>query len=144
MPPRERQVDRGSRVARRIVSLSGTELRTARLACGLTLAEIGKAVGLSYSQVGRIERGEHASVSVAQMARIGSVVGLDLSVRFYPGGSPLRDTAQLALLERFRKLLGAGLIFRTEVLLPGLATNVRGTPTSLAPVTRSASKRRPA
>jgi transcriptional regulator with XRE-family HTH domain len=119
MPPRERRVDRGSRLARRLVASSGAEIRAARLSRGLTLEEVGRAVHLSYSQVGRIERGEHAAVSVEQLAKIGSVVGLDVSLRMYPGGVPLRDAAQLALLERFRRRLSADLIFRTEVPLPG-------------------------
>ena len=47
------------------------------------------------------------------------MVGLDLNVRFYPGGSPLRDAAHIALLERFRLQLSPELTFRTEVPLPG-------------------------
>ena len=100
---------------------TGTEIRNARIASGLSLESVGRAVRLSYSQVGRIERAEHPSVSVAQLSQIGSVVGLDLSVRFYPGGSPLRDAAHVALLEQFRVRLSPGLTFRTEVPLPGPA-----------------------
>lgn len=98
---------------------SGTDIRTARVASGLGLVDVGRAVGLSYSQVGRIERGEHPSVTVAQLAKVSAVVGLDISLRFYPGGSPLRDTAHVALLERFRGCLSPELTFRTEVPLPG-------------------------
>ena len=53
-----------------------------------------------------------------QLARIGSVVGLDLSVRAYPNGAPLRDKAQLALLARFRERLSATLSVQSEVPLP--------------------------
>ena len=119
MPPKERAADRGSRFARRIIVASGADVRTARVVSGLSLKGVGRAVGLSYSQVGRIERGEHPSVTIAQLAMIGSVVGLDISLRFYPGGSPLRDTAHVALLERFRECLSPELTFRTEVPLPG-------------------------
>jgi transcriptional regulator with XRE-family HTH domain len=120
MSSKERPSDRGTRLARRITVTSGTELRNARVASGLSLEDVGRAVRLSYTQVGRIERAEHPSVSVAQLARIGSVVGLDLSVRFYPGASPLRDAAHIALLERFRTRLSPQLTLRTEVPLPGL------------------------
>jgi hypothetical protein len=72
---------------------------------------------MSYSQVGRIERAMHPSVSMLQLARIASVVGLDLSVRTYPNGSPLRDKAQLALLQRFRSHLSPKLSVQTEVPL---------------------------
>ncbi len=119
MASKERPVDRGSRCSRRILINSGTEIRNARVASGLSLEEVGRAVKLSYSQVGRIERAEHPSVSIVQLARIGSVVGLDLNVRFYANGSPLRDAVHLALLERFRAHLSPELTFRTEVPLPG-------------------------
>ncbi len=119
MASRERAIDRGTRLGRRVLVVSGTEIRNARIGLGLSLEEVGRAVHLSYSQVGRIERAEHPSVSVIQLAQIGSVVGLDLSVRFYAGGSPLRDAAHLALIARFRACLPVTLAFRTEVALPG-------------------------
>jgi transcriptional regulator with XRE-family HTH domain len=119
MASKERAVDRGTRSGRRILLTSGSELRNARIGTGLSLTDVGRAVRLSYSQVGRIERAEHPSVSVAQLAQIGSVVGLDLSVRFYPGASPLRDAAHIALLERFRSRLSVALTFRTEVPVAG-------------------------
>lgn len=84
----------------------------------MSLAEVGRATGMSYSQVGRIERAAHPSVSILQLARIASVVGLDLSVRIYPNGSPLRDKAHLMLIQRFRDRLSPNLSVRTEVPLP--------------------------
>jgi hypothetical protein len=45
-------------------------------------------------------------------------VGLDLALRAYPAGDPIRDRAQLALLERLRKRLHPSLRWRTEVPLP--------------------------
>jgi hypothetical protein len=44
-----------------------------------------------------------------------ATVGLELSARGYPVGSPLRDAPQLSLLGRFRARLGPNLTFRTEV-----------------------------
>lgn len=73
---------------------------------------------MSHSQVGRIERASHPSVSVIQLARIASVVGLDLSLRTYPNGSPFRDAAHLALLLRFRQRISPLLKVRSEVPLP--------------------------
>ena len=57
-------------------------------------------------------------MSVDQLARACSAVGLRLIVRAVPDGDPAMDAGQLALLERFRKLLPAGTTFRTEVPLP--------------------------
>lgn len=118
MGTKERPIDRGTRLGRRIIIASGAELRIARVGLGLSLDHVGLAVGMSHSQVGRIERALHPSVSIMQLARICSVVGLDLSVRTYPNGSPLRDKSHLALLERFRKRLSAKLSVRSEVPLP--------------------------
>lgn len=118
MGSKERAVDRGTRHARYAIVTSGREIRQARLAGGLSQRAVGHAVGLSYSQVGRIERAVHPTVSVAQLARIASVVGLDLSVRFYPGPTRLRDSAHLALIARFRAKLSPDLTVRTEVPLP--------------------------
>lgn len=115
---KERAVDRGTRLGRRLIGTTGSELRMARESVGLSLAEVGRAVGMSYSQVGRIERATHPSVSILQLARIASVVGLDLSVRTYPNGSPFRDRAHLALIQRFRESLSPNLRIRTEVPLP--------------------------
>ena len=53
-----------------------------------------------------------------QVARIGAVVGLQVRLRAYPGMDPIRDIAQVRLLERCRKRLGPGLTVRIEVPLP--------------------------
>jgi transcriptional regulator with XRE-family HTH domain len=118
MPARERAVDRGTRVARRDLAATGADLRNARISAGLTLEDVGRAVGLSGSQVGRIERSRHEAVTVAQLAKIGAVVGLDVRIRAYPGPDPIRDAAQTALLSRLRERLHPALTFRTEVPLP--------------------------
>ena len=47
-----------------------------------------------------------------------AVVGLDLSIRAFPSGDPIRDRAQLALLQRLRARLHPGLRWSTEVPLP--------------------------
>jgi hypothetical protein len=73
---------------------------------------------MSYTTVGRIERAEYPSVTVAQLTRVGAAVGLDVRVRTYPGPDPIRDAAQVALMERLRGRLHPGLRFRTEVPLP--------------------------
>lgn len=73
---------------------------------------------MSYTQVGRIERAVHANVTTVQLGRIGAVVGLDVRVRAFPGPAPLRDAAQLALLDRLRARLHPDLTLRTEVPLP--------------------------
>lgn len=96
----------------------GTDIRTARLMAGKTLRDVGRAAGMSYSQVGRIERAALPKASILHLAKVGAVVGLDIRLRAYPGPDPLRDAGQIALLERLRSLLAPDLVMRTEVPLP--------------------------
>lgn len=117
MPPKERAFDRGSRRGRGLVLELARELRVARIGHGLSQQVVGNAVGLSGSEVGRIERGQVASVSLLNLARLMSVVGLDLSARAYPTGTTLRDQAQLALLHRLHVQLPITLPWHTEVLV---------------------------
>ncbi len=72
---------------------------------------------MSHSKVGRFERSA-APVSVEFVASLCAVVGLDLAIRTFPAGDPIRDRAQLTLLERLRGRLDPSLRWRTEVPLP--------------------------
>jgi len=96
----------------------GSEIRTARLAAGASQAAAAGEAGMSRSQYGRIERGELVRLSFEQACRAAAAVGLDLSVRTFPDGDPVRDAGQLRLLERFHALLPMGATWRTEVPLP--------------------------
>jgi transcriptional regulator with XRE-family HTH domain len=118
MSTRERPIDRGRRIAAADRFRIGSEFRVARHVVGKSLDEIGRACGMSASQVGRIERAALQSVSVDQLARLGAAVGLDVRVRAYPGPDPVLDAGQVALLGRLRDRLHPGLGFRTEVPLP--------------------------
>jgi len=83
----------------------GAEVRGARRMAGISQDTLGAAVGLSGSEVGRVERGEAPWVTIVHAARLLSAVGLDLWVRAYPGGPPVRDVAHLLLLARFEARL---------------------------------------
>ena len=96
----------------------GREFREARLAGGISLRTAAAAVGLSHSQFGRIERGELPNVSVEQLCRACTAVGLRFAGRAYPHGDPVRDRAQLALIARFRDRLPQQIGVRVEVPLP--------------------------
>jgi len=79
----------------------GAEIRGARRMAGISQDTLGAAVGLSGSEVGRVERGEASWLTIVHAARLVSAVGLDLWVRAYPGGPPVRDAAHLRLLAAF-------------------------------------------
>ncbi len=76
------------------------------------------AAGVSHATVGRIERGQQGGASLGVLSRVCVGVGLDLSVRAFPGGDPIRDAAQVRLLARLRIRIGSGLLWRTEVPIP--------------------------
>lgn len=118
MPTRERAQDRAARSARADLIRVGTDLRLARVNAGLSLAEVGRAAGISGSQVSRIERAIGGAIGVLQLARIGGAVGLRVRIQAYPDGDPLRDVAHIRLFERFRPRLHADLGIRSEVPLP--------------------------
>jgi transcriptional regulator with XRE-family HTH domain len=111
----ESRISRADRRTRWLLDRLGTELRTARQSAGLTLDQVGKAVRLSPSELSRIERGFAPWLDIGVLCRIASVVGLDVSLRLYPAGEPLRDLAHLRLADAFRSLLGSGLVVRAEV-----------------------------
>ena len=96
----------------------GADHRIARVGAGLSLREAAAASGSSRSQIWRFERGEIDRVSISDLGAWFSVVGLDLVAKAFPAGDPIRDRAQLALLERFRARLHPTLRWRTEVPLP--------------------------
>ena len=118
MAVRQRLGDRGSEDARRAILATGTELRTARVALGLSLNDAARAAGMSRPQLARLERGLIRRPTVDQLARASRALGLRISLRLFPDGSPVRDAGQLALLDRFERLLGSSLTLRREVALP--------------------------
>lgn len=96
----------------------GDELHRARIAAGLSQSEVGRAIGASHATVGRYERGVEPRVSLLALSRALAVVGLELSARAFPAGSPLRDRAHAELVERLRARLHPSLAWRTEVPFP--------------------------
>jgi len=105
-------------MGRRQRQRAGEELRRARLGAGLSQRVLGRIIGLSHSAVGRLERGELQRVTVERIAVAAAALGLDLRIGLFPAGSPVRDAAHLALIERLRQRVGPGLRWRAEVPVP--------------------------
>ena len=112
---RDRRTDRGRRESRRRLAAIGDELREARLSAGLSQRQLAETVGISHSEVSRVELAQSERVPYQTLAMIGAVLGLDVSIRAFPGGEPIRDAAQVALLGRLRSQLEPSLRWRTEV-----------------------------
>jgi transcriptional regulator with XRE-family HTH domain len=116
MPIRRTTIDEATRRSKRQYAELVGELRMARHGAGLSQAAVGRAIGVSRPMVGAWERNRHLPTPI-QIGRWGAAVGLDVSIRAFPGGAPLRDIGQLRLLERFRILVGDRWTWRTEVAL---------------------------
>ena len=98
---RNRVAEAQRRMRRQLAELLD-EIHERRLMSGATQAGLGEAVGISRSLVGTLERDELEDPGLIQLARLAAAVGLDLSLRAFPGSSPLRDAAQVQLLNRLR------------------------------------------
>lgn len=118
MATRERPGDRGRWAVREALVRVRREARLARIEAALSQREVARAIGSSHSKVGRFERGEIANPPLDFVGAYCAVVGLELGLRAFPAGDPIRDRAQLALLERLRVRLAPSLRWRTEVPLP--------------------------
>ena len=117
MPTVERTRALGKRNASRIRQHLAGELRTARLAAGLSQRHVAGAAGTSQSQVSRTELGQAVGSSLEDLALHCAALGLRLDVRTFPIGSPVRDAGQLHLIERFRDEVHEIFGWATEVLV---------------------------
>lgn len=118
MATKQRPAAIGAARGRRILADLVAETRTVRLDRGLSLGDVGRAVGISQPTMTRFEHLQIDDVGIIRLSQILAVVGVDLSARAYPGGQPLRDAGHVRLLSRFRALLHPSLAWATEVPLP--------------------------
>ena len=118
MPAKIRALDRAAQAADQLVARLGRELREARITRGLSQASVAAAAGLTQARVSRIERGRDHRSTIDMLARFAATVGLELSIRLFPGGQPVRDRAHVALLERFKAAVGNSWNWASEVPLP--------------------------
>jgi len=115
MPVRTRAIDRGTARGRALVAQLCRELEDARTDRGLSYAALGRVIGISGQQVGRICQGRSPEASLIRLAQLFALVGLQLSAKGFPSGQPIRDAGHTALLERFRRRLAPTLEWRLEV-----------------------------
>lgn len=118
MTRRPAVVELGRLHGQEVVALVAREFRIARLDRGLSQRAVAAAVEIDRSSISRIERGRAEDLSLVTAAELLAAVGLELSVRTYPAGPPLRDAAHADLLRRFRARLHRSLDWATEVPLP--------------------------
>lgn len=102
----------------RLLHTIGDDLREARLIAGLNQADVARTLGTTRRRLGRIENGRNQLVPLADLVMHAGIVGLRLHAKLYPAGPPLRDKAQLALLDRFRQRLSPVWHIRLEEPIP--------------------------
>jgi transcriptional regulator with XRE-family HTH domain len=110
----ERLMDAGALRGRASLLRLGQELRDARRNRGLSVDAVARAVGISNAEVSRIERGLSPKVPFSTLALMAAAVGLEISARCYPGGPPIRDRIQLAVLTQFRGVIHRSLEWLAE------------------------------
>lgn len=94
------------------------DLGNARRSSGLSLDDIGDACGVSGSAAARTEGEVTRNPDLRTLAAMAAVVGLELRLRAFPAGDPIRDAGSQRLLARLRARLHAELAWLTEVPLP--------------------------
>jgi transcriptional regulator with XRE-family HTH domain len=78
-----------------------------RHAAGLSQSKVASVIGCSRQLVGLMEGG-HIQAGIGRLAAYAAAVGLDLSLKAFDGGSPLRDAGQLPVLARFQASISPG------------------------------------
>jgi transcriptional regulator with XRE-family HTH domain len=118
MGSRERSADALAARGRALTGQLLGELRNARLDRDISEASVAASLGISASQYSRIERGLTRGLSIEQATVLLGEVGLELSVRAFPSGEPIRDAGHVALIERFRARVHRSVRVRSEVPFP--------------------------
>jgi transcriptional regulator with XRE-family HTH domain len=94
------------------------DLGNARRGSGLSLDAVGSACGVSGPTAARIEAGATRNPDLRVLAAMAAVVGLELRLRAYPAGDPIRDAGSQRLLKRLHVRLHPSLGWLTEVPVP--------------------------
>jgi transcriptional regulator with XRE-family HTH domain len=114
MPTRMSAVDAAARRAQLQLDNVIGDLVNARHKAGLPQRRVARALGVSRSLVAAWEV-RRVVPTHTQLSQWGAAVGLDVSLRTFLGGPPLRDAGQLRILSRLHVALGATWTWRTEV-----------------------------
>ena len=115
MPVVQRLYDKGVRRSSKAMIDIGEEFRHARLRLGLSQRAVAEAARIDRADYSRIEAGKLTRLALVVAYRTGAVLGLDLSLRAYPGGWTLRDAGQAKREQVLIAAVGQPLRWQTEV-----------------------------
>ena len=98
----------------RLAQRLGTEARATRVSEGMSQAAVAGRAHVSQATVARLEAGD-PRLSVMRITSVFSALGLDVSLKVYPGqGIRLRDSGQIALTEVIQAVVGPTWRFALE------------------------------
>ena len=101
---------------RRLHFQVGADVRRIRLDANLSIAELGRATGISAGHLVRVEAGQ-ANPSIEVLVAIGVALGADTNVRYFPGTGPrIHDRFQAPMIEALLRALHPR--WRSEVEIP--------------------------
>lgn len=119
VPSVTRAFDRGTYLAEQDLRDVGSEFRERRLSLASSQAHVAGACRMSRPRYSRIEAGKAGTLTLPEIHRIASVLGLHAVLRIYPGGIPVRDRAHAVKLRELLAHAAAPLSHRQEVPLQG-------------------------
>ena len=99
----------------------GDALRERRLSAELSQAVVAKAAGMTRNRYGLLESGRLSSLTIDETNRVAGVLGLDVAIRLYPGGRPIRDAGHGRRLGTFLGWANRPLVGRVEVPITNVA-----------------------
>lgn len=117
MTSRDSQIHRAARTATEDEARVRADIARSRRGAGLSHAEVGRRCGMSRTMVARAEAGTRPT-TIRELACMGAAVGLDVRLRAYIAGDPIRDAGQQRLLGRLRPRVHNSLGWGTEIPLP--------------------------
>jgi transcriptional regulator with XRE-family HTH domain len=106
------------RRAVRVTREFGEAVLTQRLARGLSRRAVVAGLSISQSKLARWELGQPPYPDLFEAAMVARVVGLDLVLKLFPGGSALRDAGHVRLVRRFLALLPSFVWRQLEAPIP--------------------------
>lgn len=106
----------GQQHARRLVERLGREARDLRRSVNLSQAALAASIGTSRQWIAAFESARLRRVDLERATLVLAHLGQRLTMKAYPLGEPLRDAAQVRLLERFNARLSPS--WRRELEAP--------------------------
>jgi transcriptional regulator with XRE-family HTH domain len=116
--PRDRLRSIGLRRGLRLLAEFGEAALELRTGLGLSRRAVAESIGISESKLARWERGVPPHPDLADAALLMRMLGHDLSVRWFPAGGVLRDTAHARLVAHLVERLPASVPCRAEAPMP--------------------------